>query len=100
MDGSQIVGCILKKMIKKEPDNPYLYFQLGQSYNLLHDDENAALYYEKGLSFDSQGLSVSSNGVACFDKWYQCFAVFIKDGIINPFEYSCGVFILLRFKNI
>ena len=43
---------ILKKMLIKNPGDPYLYFQLGQSYNMLHDDENALYYYEKGLSFD------------------------------------------------
>lgn len=43
---------ILKKMLEKNPDDPYLYFQLGQSYNMLHDDVNALYYYEKGLSFD------------------------------------------------
>lgn len=43
---------ILKKMLETDPNNPYLYFQLGQSYNMLHDDENALFYYSKGLSFD------------------------------------------------
>lgn len=43
---------ILKEMLKTDPDNPYLYFQLGQSYNMLHDDEKAVYFYEKGLSFD------------------------------------------------
>lgn len=43
---------ILKKMLLKDPNNPYLYFQLGQSYNLIHDDEQALYYYDKGLSFD------------------------------------------------
>lgn len=43
---------ILKVMLKTDPNNPYLYFQLGQSYNMLHDDISAAYYYKKGLSFD------------------------------------------------
>ncbi|MDD3415229.1 MAG: glycosyltransferase family 2 protein [Lachnospiraceae bacterium] len=33
-------------------ENAYLYFQLGQAYNAIHDDANALYYYEKGLSFD------------------------------------------------
>ena len=43
---------ILKKMLSKNPNDPYLYFQLGQCYNMLHDDETALYYYDKGLSFD------------------------------------------------
>lgn len=38
--------------LKNHPDNPYTYFQLGQSYNMIHDDENACMYYSKGLSYD------------------------------------------------
>ncbi|MCM1251283.1 MAG: glycosyltransferase [Clostridium sp.] len=38
--------------LRNHPDNPYTYFQLGQSYNMIHDDENACLYYSKGLSYD------------------------------------------------
>lgn len=43
---------ILLEMIKEEPDNPYYYFQIGQSHNMLHDDENAACYYQKTLSLN------------------------------------------------
>lgn len=43
---------LLKKDLETHPDNPYTYFQIGQSYNMVHDDENACLYYGKGLSYD------------------------------------------------
>lgn len=43
---------LLLKMLEQTPDDPYLYFQLGQSYNMLHDDEKANFYYGKGLEFD------------------------------------------------
>lgn len=43
---------LLLKMLEEEPDNPYLYFQLGQSYNSIHDDEKAAYYYSKGLEYE------------------------------------------------
>lgn len=43
---------LLLKMLEETPDDPYLYFQLGQSYNMLHDDEKANYYYGKGLEFD------------------------------------------------
>ena len=43
---------LLEKDLVAHPDNPYTYFQIGQSYNMIHDDENACLYYGKGLSYD------------------------------------------------
>lgn len=43
---------LLEKDLETHPDNPYTYFQIGQSYNMVHDDENACLYYGKGLSYD------------------------------------------------
>lgn len=43
---------LLFKMLEETPDDPYLYFQIGQSYNMIHDDEKAAYYYGKGLEFD------------------------------------------------
>ncbi|MGN0376890.1 MAG: glycosyltransferase [Suilimivivens sp.] len=43
---------LLFEMLKENPDDPYLYFQIGQSYNMLHDDEKACYYYGKGLEYD------------------------------------------------
>lgn len=43
---------LLFKMLASSPNDPYIYFQIGQSYNMLHDDERAAYYYGKGLEFD------------------------------------------------
>lgn len=43
---------LLLKMLEENPDDPYLYFQLGQSYNMLRDDEKACYYYGKGLEYD------------------------------------------------
>ena len=43
---------LLQIDLKHHPDNPYTYFQLGQSYNMIHDDENACHYYGKGLSYN------------------------------------------------
>ena len=45
-------NALLFKMLEKDPDDPYIYYQLGQSYASIHDDENAYLYYGKGLEFD------------------------------------------------
>lgn len=43
---------LLLKMLEEHPNDPYLYFQIGQSYNSIHDDAMAASYYSKGLEFD------------------------------------------------
>lgn len=43
---------LLLQMLEETPDDPYLYFQIGQSYNMLHNDEKACYYYGKGLEFD------------------------------------------------
>lgn len=45
-------NVLLLEMLRKTPNDPYLYFQLGQSYNMLHDDEHAVYYYGKGLEYD------------------------------------------------
>lgn len=42
---------LLLKMLKENPNDPYLYFQIGQSYNSIHDDEKACYYYGKGLEY-------------------------------------------------
>ncbi|MCM1267459.1 MAG: glycosyltransferase family 2 protein [Bacteroidales bacterium] len=40
---------LLFKEIEKHPDNPYFYFQVGQSYNMIQDYENSYLYYKKAF---------------------------------------------------
>lgn len=52
----------------------------------LHCD-TAYKCYRDNLSFDDSTLAVTPDKAACFDAWHQCFAIFIKDGIHNPFEY-------------
>ena len=42
---------LLFKMLEENPNNPYVLFQIGQSYNMLDDDENACHYYGKGLEY-------------------------------------------------
>ncbi len=44
------VGLLLEAL-KKNPNDPYIYFQLGQAYNGF-DDSTALEYYSKGLEFD------------------------------------------------
>lgn len=43
---------LLLDIIKKEPDNPYHYFQTGVSYMNLKDYENAVTYLTKATEYD------------------------------------------------
>lgn len=43
---------LLTKELEKNPDDPYLYFQMGQEYYCEDDYENAAAYYSKVLTYD------------------------------------------------
>lgn len=45
-------NTLLFKELEKHPDDPYLYFQIGQSYNMIYDYENAYIYYGKALEYD------------------------------------------------
>lgn len=44
-------NSLLFQEIKNHPDSPYLYFQVGQSYNLISDYENSYTYYKKAFEF-------------------------------------------------
>lgn len=52
----------------------------------LHCD-TAYRCYGEGVDFSDDSLAVTPEKGRCFEKWYQCFAVFLKDGTENPFEY-------------
>lgn len=43
---------MLHAALKKDPNNPYLYFQIGQSELILGNHETACKFYEKGLSYE------------------------------------------------
>ncbi len=43
---------MLLEALKKEPDNPYFYFQLGQANYMSGNYQQACYYYEKGLEYD------------------------------------------------
>ena len=62
----------------------------------LHCD-TAYRCYNDGLSFCDDLLAVNSKKSENFEKWHQCFAIFIKDGLQNPFEYYKNA--LSNFKN-
>lgn len=43
-------NTLLFREIEKHPKDPYLYFQVGQSYNGIRDYENAYIYYKKSFA--------------------------------------------------
>lgn len=43
---------MLKAALEQDPEDPYLYYQLGESYMLRSDYENAYEYYDKGFYLD------------------------------------------------
>lgn len=45
-------NTLLFQELEKDPDNPYLYFQIGQSYNMIYDYENSYKYYKEALNYD------------------------------------------------
>ncbi len=45
-------NALLLKELEKDSENPYLYFQIGQSYNMIYDYENSYQYYQKALGYD------------------------------------------------
>lgn len=42
-------NALLFQEIKRKPTEPYFYFQIAQSYNLIDDYENAYIYYKKAF---------------------------------------------------
>ena len=43
---------LLFRELEKDRKNPYLYFQIGQSYNMIYDYENSYQYYKEALNYD------------------------------------------------
>lgn len=43
---------LLLKEFEEKPDDPYVLFQLGQTYNMMRDPVNAIKYYKMGLSLN------------------------------------------------
>ena len=65
------------------------------NYFDLHCD-TAYECYKQNVDFSSESLSVNGSFAKNFDIWKQCFAIWIKDGIENPF--GLYKFILKNFK--
>lgn len=56
----------------------------------LHCD-TAYRCYRDGLLFSDDNLAVTPQKSKIFTEWYQCFAIFIKDGTKEPFDYYKNV---------
>jgi len=41
---------LLFKELKHSPDDPYIYFQIAQSYSLMNDSDNQYIYYQKAYN--------------------------------------------------
>lgn len=58
-------NALLFKEIERDPTEPYFYFQIAQSYNLIDDFENAYVYYRKAfdlpLNLDNLWVHVMAN---------------------------------------
>ncbi len=57
-DGDQLRQKALRDMelllleLEQHPENPYLYFQVAQSYMLMRDEEHALLFFQKAMAHD------------------------------------------------
>lgn len=62
-------NTLLFREIEKNPRDPYLYFQVGQSYNGICDYENAYVYYKKSfaLPLNPQEPWVQIMATACIN---------------------------------
>ena len=69
------------------------------NYFDLHCDTAVRMYLEN-LEFCNENLSVNSRFSSCFEKWYQCFAVFIDEKTAEPFVFYKRVLSDLRKKVI
>lgn len=43
---------LLEKQLEQDPENPYLFYQLGKTCEIIEDYERSCAYYSKGLSYD------------------------------------------------
>lgn len=79
-------NSLLLKMLEQHPNDPYLYFQLGQSYNAIHDVEKTCYYYGKGLEFDVNPKT----------EYVQLMVIGYGYSLLNLHQYENA----LQFENI
>lgn len=78
---------MLKARVEQEPENTYLWFQLGQSHFVIRDYENAVCYYKKSLELlhgsfgtgHAQELILSmSKAYAGLEQYEEALAVLLE----------------------
>ena len=85
--------------VKKE-QQPYVLYQIGKSYFLMEDYENACIYFDRGLSFDLNERSeyvldmVESYGYALINSGQTEMALSFT-GIYDAFSYSADFLFLM-----
>ncbi len=92
-------SALLLEMLEQNPNDPYLYFQLGQSATLTGDMKNAYRYYKKGLSFDINPeleyvrLMLLGYGESALKLGYYKEVLEILENVLDDFdntpEFSC-----------
>lgn len=90
-------NALLFKEIEKDPTEPYFYFQIAQSYNLIDDYENAYIYYKKAfalpLNLDNLWVHVMANNFinACVQTDRSAEAVTLYAPVHNDYALGqCG----------
>lgn len=66
-------NCLLFQELESNKNDPYLYFQLGQSYNMIYDYENSYKYYQKALEFDINPK----------DEWVQMMIIAYANALLH-----------------
>lgn len=91
---------LLLKQLEQEPDNPYLYYQLGKTSEIVKDYAKACDYYDKGLSFDLdpelayvQAMVVSYGNALLLSD--QAAAALGFEGIYDEFSVSADFVYLM-----
>lgn len=84
----------LNVMVKKNPENPKLYYYLGTSYGRLSKTDKAVQYYKKAIKLNPKylnaynNLGLTYNKIRNFKKAYKTFSKMVKLNPKNPVYYN------------
>lgn len=91
--------ALLEKELEKE-DDPYILYQLGKSYYMLGDYQNALVYFERATSYDLEPKLefvadlVISYGYALINSGQREKALMFEN-LYEEFAYSCDFVFLM-----
>lgn len=102
-------NALLFKEIERNPTESYFYFQVGQSYNLIDDYENAYLYYRKAfelpLNLDNLWVHVMASALinACVQtgRCEEALALYtpVYDDYAQDADFVCSMGSLYLAQN-